>query len=514
MIFVIDSKGTTKSVLYEPIYQGSLNANQIILAAPFAQSTIPYVRFVLPNGIITDPQVMSAFPNQEKMYDAEGNIYSSWYVDIDAPITEFAGIVDVSFFIPSAYGNSILTTYTSSFEVQKGMPPAVNPTPSPDVFTQIINYLSNINASTSEAIDKSISYIRYVAPSLDLINSSVESIVPTNDAAFNGSLSVDTMTSYLDEDNLRNPNAVGNREQLWYQGNSSVRPLGFSINLEEQKNVGLVQLYFYNVVGSPVVKCYAFETDESAPQNIGEITLKEGSYLDIYQFKINKPVKKIWIYQNSGVNRAFCIKGVEIYQENINGQYEIVRENGNKSYIDTYDAEMLVNIVTGIKNEAEGYKEQSKEWADIAHDKVEEITNENNYNHANGFVRLNANAKIPADLIPLDKTIEMIPITDESQLTSLYQANVGDIAYMPITTDEGTVVTKSWRLFGEQYWVKSNWILQATTYNSTSLYAEESGHSEDTTKVNGVLVRFGSKQDYDKDTKDGLYVITNYAEEV
>lgn len=208
---------------------------------------------------------------------------------------------------------------------------------------------------------------------------------------------------------------------------------------------------------------------------------------------------------------------------------------GDEEITDTTGFEMRPNVVyiyrgirfvalnvqapeTNVFNELEDrvtyHENQAKEWADVASDKVEEITNENNYNHANGFVRLNANAKIPADLIPLDKTIEMIPITDESQLTSLYQANVGDIAYMPITTDEGTVVTKSWRLFGEQYWVKSNWILQATTYNSTSLYAEESGHSEDTTKVNGVLVRFGSKQGYDKDTKDGLYVITNYAEEV
>lgn len=158
------------------------------------------------------------------------------------------------------------------------------------------------------------------------------------------------------------------------------------------------------------------------------------------------------------------------------------------------------------------YDNSAKDWSRKASEKIDEITSESNYNHANGFVRLDSNAKIPADLLPLEKTIEMIPIQNENELTYLSQANVGDIAFMSITTDEGKVLTKSWRLYG-QYYIRDNWILQSNTFNTSSLYAEESGHSQDTTKVNGVLVRFGDIQKYNEDTKDGLYIITNYADE-
>ena len=159
------------------------------------------------------------------------------------------------------------------------------------------------------------------------------------------------------------------------------------------------------------------------------------------------------------------------------------------------------------------HEENVEALIDEAENTVAVITNPNNYNKANGFVRLDANAKIPADLIPFERTIEMFPINSEEDLTSLYQANVGDIAFMSESTEDNKIITKSWRLFGD-YYIKDNWLLQSTTFNSTSLYAEESGHSQNTTKVNGVLVRFGSVEEYNSTDKDGLYVITNYAEEV
>lgn len=251
---------------------------------------------------------------------------------------------------------------------------------------------------------------------------------------------------------------------------------------------------------------------------------------DIFQ-KIDEGKANVSAYNFFNVSNSETIRCIAIIGDMLTA--------GDEEITDTTDFEIIANIVyfykgarfvalnvqppeTTVFNELEDrvtyHENQAKEWADVAYDKVEEITNEENYNHANGFVRLNGNAKIPADLLPMEKTIEMIPIESEDDLETLSQANVGDIAFISESVydeDTGTtkVLTKSWRLYGD-YSEKNNWILQSNTFNSSALYSEEAGHAYDSTRVNGVLLRFGDIEAYNKADKDGVYFITNYAEEV
>lgn len=229
---------------------------------------------------------------------------------------------------------------------------------------------------------------------------------------------------------------------------------------------------------------------------------------------------RFFITNDGGITGIACLEYIPVEGDHIVSDPSIVTLVPNVVYRYKYVRFVCLNVslpetnvFEHLEETVKQYEDKAKEWADIAEDKVEEITNEKNYNHPNGFVRLESNGRIPSTLIPTDRTIEMFHIDSEDDLTSLYQAEMGDIAYLSELVNGERLVTKSWRLFGN-YFPKENWLLQATTFNSTSLYADESGHSQDTTKVNGVLVRFGDIAKYKSDTKDGLYIITDYAEEV
>jgi hypothetical protein len=507
MIFIIDSKGTTKTVLYEPIYQGSNNANQIVLFAPFPKTNAVTVSYTLANGIQTHPFVMTLCDNIPNVQTEEGTQYNVWSIDIDHPITEYAGHVDVQFIVHS--GLKMLATYKSGFEVGSGIIAELPDLPEKDVYDKILGNLSSIDAYSKDARDKAITYIRYIAPDEYLLNNESADVILSAYAnySYEGDFTTEGMTKYIDEDSLKDPYPNAS-EDLFFTNTINAKLNGFTIDLLAPTDVGIVQAYLFKIKKDVAIKCECSNNGiEYTEVDIKPIT--KGEFIQIVQFNVNSNTRYIRfteVTSDSNASRDFAYKGVEIFAPNTNGQFEIARNNGNISTIDTYDAQTLISIVESLKNDAEQAKTE-------AFDKVEEITSEDNYNKANGFLRLDATGKIPADLIPFDRTIEMFPISSEDELTSLYQAHLGDIAYLTELVDGDKLVTKSWRLFGD-YFIKSAWLLQSTTFNSSSIYSEESGHSQDTTKVNGVLVRFGDIAKYKSDTKDGLYVITDYAEEV
>ena len=127
-----------------------------------------------------------------------------------------------------------------------------------------------------------------------------------------------------------------------------------------------------------------------------------------------------------------------------------------------------------------------------------------------GFLRLDSNGMIPISKIPAEKTIEMYPITSVNDLTTLSKAQTGDIAY--IVNASGTATEANYRLVGEDYSVRSNWILQTTTYVSQAALADRATVADDTSKVAGVTVRFGSLSEFNSSDKGGLYIITDYSE--
>lgn len=148
MVYLIDLSGTTKLIESEPIYQGSSLANRITLLAKMTSGNVITAAFRLPNGLSTTPHLMTS----GKTITIGGEPYNSWSYTLDEPITEYAGIVDVQFFVYQGYENltasAILATYKTSFEVLPGVVSELPLTPSQTIYEEILTALSNSENKT------------------------------------------------------------------------------------------------------------------------------------------------------------------------------------------------------------------------------------------------------------------------------------------------------------------------------------------------------------------------------
>ncbi len=552
MIFVIDNQGTTKVVLYEPIYQGSNNANQIVLLAPFASSTQPTVSFTLPNGIQTEPFYMTPLQewSQETGELVALNNLNGWAMNVDFAITEFAGIVDVQFelHIP----NGTLATYTSAFEVGKGVygiAPNIDTTG--NIYNQILSYLSTIVQDTNEAVDKAIAYIRYIAPSKDLLKppnnnylTAIPAINSDGDIAYKGNFTVDGMTAYLDKSNLIEPNDVINRDLLFYQNRTPATEAGFIIDLGSIESVGVVQAYYFQIqkVGNtqyadgPTIVCYISEDGQTYTE-ADSVTLNSAYYCYIHQFQVNQQTRYIKLVQqdNYYTNGSLSYKGIEVYQATKDGAYEIVRNDGNTSIIPTYDVDNYISILEPLRDEAQTSAENAQKWATGSETETDEQHNNSAkdwanksqalYNdidakkgQVNGYAPLEhiegeEYPKIPSMYINQIDIKEYKKITDEAQLNTIV-AQKHDVAVLVepeyIADDEGNlvatgelVITKSWLLYNVAEDGTREWIKYGLSYATNAGYSTYANNAGNTRAINGTVIESKSYADYNAMVENG-----------
>lgn len=160
MIYFGNAQGDITKIISEPIYQGSNNASDIVFIAPFSAVTV-CVAFVLPNGIITKLNIMNKQVESNMseiglqdcdLKNSKGTSYNAWRYLVDASLTEYAGVVKVQFYV-FAGSSTILSTYTTTFNVQKGVKPTL-PTPldSESVeYNRIYQYLTGLNQDLANA---------------------------------------------------------------------------------------------------------------------------------------------------------------------------------------------------------------------------------------------------------------------------------------------------------------------------------------------------------------------------
>jgi hypothetical protein len=286
--------------------------------------------------------------------------------------------------------------------------------------------------------------------------------------------------------------------------------VGFVIDLGEEKDVGLVQAYYFQIAWESTVKCYV-SPDNSDYTLTDTKVLNPGSFLEIYQFKVNQQARYIKLVQDDGANQntngSFSYKGVEIYQENINGQYEIVRENGNISYIDTYNANNLVNIVTGLKKDTEDYKDQAEQSAKDSADSLSKINGK--AGTVGGYPileNIGGEPKIPAVYINQVDIKEYIQITSESELDTI-DAQVGDVALLTETVNGELTVTKSWILLSVTGTTRT-WAVYGTSYATNSGNAQTAQTATNALQINGNIINKISQADYNALTdKTGIYFV-------
>ena len=143
MILYFDALGNITTLVPERVYQGSDKANTISIVAPFAISSGMDIRFTLPNGEIKGAY---ALVNGQHFTD---NL-NIWNYEIDAPITQYFGSVQFQIRVYNVAGQ-IIATGSDIFIVEEGIPGELPPTPSDDVYQQI---LTNIQKLANLKLDR------------------------------------------------------------------------------------------------------------------------------------------------------------------------------------------------------------------------------------------------------------------------------------------------------------------------------------------------------------------------
>lgn len=151
MIFFANSKGTIIKTLPSSVYQGSENASELCLVAPFSQGMQVTVHFKLPNGVWTKPSLMrnglpaNAMTRQGEIIDNETDKqYAVWSYTLPGEITNYYGTVTAQFFFYTGQEGVIVSTGAANFTVERGVPAVLPKTPSDDIYGQILDNLSNL----------------------------------------------------------------------------------------------------------------------------------------------------------------------------------------------------------------------------------------------------------------------------------------------------------------------------------------------------------------------------------
>ena len=120
MIFLSNAEGVITAAIPEPINQGSVGVNRIVLIAPFPSNAVVSATFTQPNGIKIYPRyvgetynrpylmgVVEAFIN--KGLEIDGVTMNAWQLTLDKAITSVAGNVTVQFLVTTAAGTTAVT---------------------------------------------------------------------------------------------------------------------------------------------------------------------------------------------------------------------------------------------------------------------------------------------------------------------------------------------------------------------------------------------------------------------
>ena len=99
MVFIFDAKGNLCNSIPENVYEGSNEANTIVVVAPWTSGTQVYMSYQLPNSLYSEPVLMTSFDTAMFPADFKAN---AWSIDIDDVITQSSGRVNFQFFAVTA----------------------------------------------------------------------------------------------------------------------------------------------------------------------------------------------------------------------------------------------------------------------------------------------------------------------------------------------------------------------------------------------------------------------------
>lgn len=155
MIFYFNGNGTLISQTPERVFQGSNLASTIYFVAPFQKDLQITVNFVLPNGEVfpaAGAELLNLTQGEELngVQDVNGVNFCVWEIGITNNVTAYSGKVTAQFRVYNA--EQIIATYSVDFTVERGVAPVLPATPTDDIYQQILQKLTTIDASKQDEL--------------------------------------------------------------------------------------------------------------------------------------------------------------------------------------------------------------------------------------------------------------------------------------------------------------------------------------------------------------------------
>ena len=315
MFYLIDTHGTTTAVYTEPIYQGSVGVNNVVLFAPFPANAQVAMYARLPNGIsLRNPYVLTAqaYPNGAPVLrDEYGNAFTSFVGTIHESMTEFPGIVEVQFKVIEGVGR-VLGTYTTSFNVTEGIitDPITIPTDK-DYLNAVLQYLAELNSDPLKSV---------------IYKADNDMVLPTT---VTGGATINP------DPNATVNNINGNGYFVATQKN---QPLTFTFTYNTPFYAQLVQFWMNSptvapieitinasINGAPVVTQILTIKNTASTVNINPRAYLGSVDIDKIEFAVDSPDDVVFI------------KGVQVFKQNVDGEYVFTLKSGAQAIINAPD---------------------------------------------------------------------------------------------------------------------------------------------------------------------------------
>ena len=256
---------------------------------------------------------------------------------------------------------------------------------------------------------------------------------------------------------------------------------------------------------------------------------------------------RFFITNDGGITGIACLEYIPVEGDHIVSDPSIVTLVPNVVYRYRYVRFVCLNVALPETNVFEHleetvkqYEDKAKEWADIAEDKVEEITGAEN--EKNGFVRLDSDAKIPTSLIPSlvvvnRQTYYAYDDTEEdinNYLVSLIRngeaqpndyVDIVKMVNVPSINDpdvfiEREVIQRSYVYIGSALvdrlsdaQILNGWKIIGTDYASFAAHSATSDKAYTTDRIQDVLFRIGNINEFNASDKKGVYIVSEYTTE-
>ena len=349
MQFFIDPKGTTVNLISDPVYEGSTNANELVLVAPISSANQVTATFMLPIGISTTERFLTL----QNSMSIDGVNYNVWRCLLDGTITEYAGTVRVQFKIYQGSTEQteqtvpiILSTYTSSFVVSRGITPQLPVAPTSNIYESILQYLSSLNPNFN------IQSVVYSAPDEYKIatgaGTNTVAKIPEN-------LVIKSSGVDFNADNIGAEDKTEIFPAFFACGEDKPNTnVGFQINFNTSTEIGRMSIYLFREYYSTALEVYAITSDgketlvdsfiSCAPSddvicvsvNVGLDNVTAIRVIQPYNKNAEMDAKDDTIPDKGFQNGRFYVQKVLFWKQNSEGYFSLISSTGRTIII--YDA--------------------------------------------------------------------------------------------------------------------------------------------------------------------------------